>query len=163
MNETTITMEYNRYKKLLFFCEQANISKSKFIILCLNKYIPKLKKNRYRFSNRQYQKRAPKWETVHLYLHPVKKEKYENIACLNKYTLSLLVALALDNYAEAIIEELANKEINDDNGVFTEFFSVFYGYTDGKMILNFLWDKSLDENSITIYQTVTNRNLILTI
>ncbi|MDA3901402.1 MAG: hypothetical protein PF637_12905 [Spirochaetes bacterium] len=162
MIETTITMEYSRYERLEKYCTQANISKTKFIVLCLNKYIPKLKKSRYRFSTTQYQKPAETWKTVHIYLNEISYEKYGDIDRLHKYTFSLMSTLAFDCYCEQILEELLGDTFSNDNGSFVVFYSVFAGQKKGNQTFSFIWGNS-DENTITIKQNFENRNFILQI
>jgi hypothetical protein len=161
MTETTITMEFNRLQRLENYCKLANVSKSRIIILCLNRYIPKLKRSNYRFGPTQYQKRASKWENVHVYLHPATAEKYRDVDRHLKYTFSLLVALALDIYAEIVINELLTENKDHNIGLYHDFYSVFSGYTNNQRTFTFIWGRSNSSNTITIDQTVLDKRLLL--
>ncbi|MDA3901007.1 MAG: hypothetical protein PF637_10875 [Spirochaetes bacterium] len=163
MIDTTITMESNRLIKLLNLCIKAGITKNRFIILCLNKYIPKMKRTRYKFTTKKYQDRAPDWENVHLYIHPATFEKYNNIISFQKYTLSLLAALAIDKYGEEVLESIFSKRSQDNEESFSNYFSVFCDKKYGKVTFVSIWDKTDIQGAITIEQIVHDKDLILDI
>ncbi len=89
------------------------VSKSELILVCLRKFIPKLKKKYYTFSTIKYQRDSYRWKSVHLFCSPVQLEKFGFLRRCYKLSFSFIVALAIDLYCKK--ELLADEETSTDS------------------------------------------------
>ncbi|MBN2435420.1 MAG: hypothetical protein JXK07_09180 [Spirochaetes bacterium] len=162
MIETTITMKTEKFDKLDKYCKDLKISKSKFLILCMNKYIPKLKKTLYRHATLKYQSRSSNWKIVHVFIHEATHAKYTNVDRLHNITLSHMIAKAFDVYCEIIYDELLHEcDVKPLNKIYYDYFSAFNGYLDGHKTFTYIWGKSNCPDTTTICQISNDKRLIL--
>ncbi len=160
MVDTTINMTQTRYLKLLKMSIDTGLTTNRIIILCLNKYIPKIRRKNYKFGTRRYQDRAPEWQHVHLYVHHVTFEKYHDITRFHKNNLSLLASKAFDECHDSIKISLEN---DNKSKTYSDYYTVICDNPDKKVTLISIWDKSELIGAVTTKYCTNDKSMILEI
>ena len=158
MVDTTINMTQTRYLKLLQMSISTGLSTNRIIILCLNKYIPKIRRKAYKFGTRKYQDRAPEWHHIHLYVNHVTFEKYHDITRFHKNNLSLLASKAFDECHDSI-----ETSIQNENKIYSDYYTVYCGNKDRKVTLISIWDKSELFEAVTTKYCTNDKSIFLLI
>jgi c-di-AMP phosphodiesterase-like protein len=102
--ETTINFQYWRYFVMLKVAESYNMPLQTLIKRCLSILAYEIKKGNFKNGARKYQESCSFWHTEHIYLSDEEYDVYNDLQKQSKCCFSLLVAIALDEYAEKLFE-----------------------------------------------------------
>lgn len=115
--ESTLHVHHSILKKLERGAEVSGISRA-FIIQKLMQRLMKDNRNMIKSNSRiQYQERDVKanWRILHIVVNEYEYEYYLDMRKFYKMSVSLLLAYAVRQYLNEIINELFDKNINSDN------------------------------------------------
>jgi hypothetical protein len=102
---TSINISKDRLEKIKLKASEKNFSYSDLIHLCLEHLIPNLKKDEFNDCTIIYQERYQNWVNAHITLNSNQYDIYYDIKKITRLSFSYLVAMAIDLYAETILND----------------------------------------------------------
>lgn len=103
---TTVNLSREHATILNESAVKLRVSRSKLVVLLLRKLLVNLKKRKCNFTSVQYQKNAGHngWKKVHVFFEPVDYEVFTDMRNYYKWSVSALLAMAIDRYLDEILE-----------------------------------------------------------
>jgi hypothetical protein len=143
--KTTISFHDVRLVRINRLLETSPLDLQELIKRCLKKIAPKVRKMRFCTGTLEYQPVTKAYETEHFAMSNSEYEIYMDLKKISKCTLSLLIAIALDLYAEKII--LTNFE---DSYQTSKYLACKY-ISNSRPFLIYSWDEEVkDEETYKI-------------
>jgi hypothetical protein len=103
--KTTVNLRLERFQFVSLLAKQYGIQLQKLIKLCVDRYSAKIRSSEFQSGARKYQPRGGIWHTEHLELTEMEYGMYLDLQHHSKCCLSLIVALALDEFAEIVLSD----------------------------------------------------------
>jgi hypothetical protein len=103
--ETTISFEINRYTRAALTAQRLGMPLTDLIKICLKKMSKLIQSNEFQEGLRKYQDDAPEWTNEHFFITEDEYDTYLDLQKHSRCCFSLLVALAIDFFAESVIPE----------------------------------------------------------
>jgi hypothetical protein len=126
---TTINFQNDRYSKILIQLSDSNMDMKSLIKAVLKKKVDKIKTELPENGPKKYQSPSDEWKTVHFDMTIIEYDIFQDMMIHTKCTFSLLVALALDEFAYEVLNSIKQ---------------VFYHYA--AYVIN--WNNDLDNPTI---------------
>jgi hypothetical protein len=100
---TSLNFDQERYCRIEKLVSNYNGEIEQLIKTCLRKLAPQIRKNRFNTGSLTYQPTTLNYEPLPFTMSNAEYEIYMDLKKISKCSLSLLVAIALDLYAESVI------------------------------------------------------------
>jgi hypothetical protein len=101
--ETTVNFEAERLENLKLKCEEKGVAVSLVIKMAVKMFLDSMKKDEYKWSTVKYQKESLRWKKFHIKLKPYEYDTYMDAKKITRFSFSLIVAIAIDNFSEIIL------------------------------------------------------------
>jgi hypothetical protein len=138
---TTFSFDSNREERVEKLLSQSHLTLQELIKLCLKKMAPKILKYSFQKGPLVYQPVTLSYKPMHFHMSDSEYEIYMDLKKISKCTLSLLIAIALDLYAEKISLNVSEERIINSYPKYK--YHVHYFMNKNTPVYIFSWDETV--------------------
>ncbi len=103
---TTVNVRKDLHDKIEEYSNKYNLSKNKIMKIFIEKMITELlSDDKFKSHAIQYQLPYPEWEHPHITLSNCEYDRFLDVKKVYRFSLSLILAMALENFSESILFE----------------------------------------------------------